>query len=35
MSIHEREEKVREVVESLESDLEILALTGVEDKLQV
>lgn len=32
--ISKREEKVQAVIESLESDLELIGLTGVEDKLQ-
>jgi len=33
-SLEDREEKVRKVVESLETDMEFLGITGVEDKLQ-
>eukprot|EP01087_Luapelamoeba_hula_P020418 TRINITY_DN6962_c0_g1_i1.p1 TRINITY_DN6962_c0_g1~~TRINITY_DN6962_c0_g1_i1.p1 ORF type:complete len:1107 (+),score=152.37 TRINITY_DN6962_c0_g1_i1:336-3656(+) len=33
-SIYDREEKVAAVLQSIETDLELLALTGVEDKLQ-
>ncbi len=31
----DRERKTEEVVERLESDMELLGITGVEDKLQV
>ncbi len=34
MSVQERAAKVAAVVESLERDMELLCLTGVEDKLQ-
>ena len=34
MSIQERSAKVAAVIESLERDMELLCLTGVEDKLQ-
>ena len=34
MSIHDRASRVGAVEESLERDLELLCLTGVEDKLQ-
>ena len=34
MSIHDRNAKLSAVVESLERDMELLCLTGVEDKLQ-
>ena len=34
MSVSERAAKVAAVVESLERDMELLCLTGVEDKLQ-
>lgn len=34
MSIHDRTSKVTSVVESLERDMELLCVTGVEDKLQ-
>ena len=35
LSMLERTSKVASVVESLERDMELLCLTGVEDKLQV
>ena len=34
MSVHERAAKIAAVVESLERDMQLLCLTGVEDKLQ-
>ena len=34
MSIQDRNAKVQGVIESLERDMELLCLTGVEDKLQ-
>ena len=34
MSVQDRSAKVAAVVESLERDMELLCLTGVEDKLQ-
>ena len=34
MSIHDRNAKLSAVVESLERDMELLCLTGVEDRLQ-
>ncbi len=34
MSVQERSSKVAAVVESMERDMELLCLTGVEDKLQ-
>ena len=34
MSIHDRNAKLAAVIESLERDMELLCLTGVEDKLQ-
>ena len=34
MSVQDRSAKVAAVVESLERDMELLTLTGVEDKLQ-
>ena len=34
LSIQDRNQKIQNVVESLERDLELLCLTGVEDKLQ-
>ena len=33
MSVHERTAKVAAVIESLERDMELLCVTGVEDKL--
>lgn len=34
LSMQERNQKIQNVIESLEKDLELLCLTGVEDKLQ-
>ena len=34
MSVQDRNTKVQAVIESLERDMELLCLTGVEDKLQ-
>jgi phospholipid-translocating ATPase len=34
LSMQDRNQKIQNVVESLEKDLELLCLTGVEDKLQ-
>ena len=34
MSVQDRNMKVQSVVESLERDMELLCMTGVEDKLQ-
>ena len=34
MSVQDRNVKVQAVVESLERDMELLCMTGVEDKLQ-
>ena len=34
MSVQDRNLKVQSVVESLERDMELLCMTGVEDKLQ-
>lgn len=34
MSIQDRNTKVQGMIESLERDMELLCLTGVEDKLQ-
>ena len=34
MSVQDRNAKVQAVIESLERDMELLCLTGVEDKLQ-
>ena len=34
MSVQDRNMKVQAVVESLERDMELLCMTGVEDKLQ-
>jgi magnesium-transporting ATPase (P-type) len=34
MSVQNRNAKVQAVIESLERDMELLCLTGVEDKLQ-
>jgi hypothetical protein len=34
MSVQDRNRKVQGVIESLERDMELLCLTGVEDKLQ-
>ena len=33
--MEDREKKTAEVVEKLETDMELLGITGVEDKLQV
>lgn len=34
LSIQDRNQRIQNVIESLEKDLELLCLTGVEDKLQ-
>ena len=34
LSMQDRNQKIQNVIESLEKDLELLCLTGVEDKLQ-
>ena len=35
LSMQDRNQKIQNVIESLEKDLELLCLTGVEDKLQL
>ena len=35
LSIQDRNQRIQNVIESLEKDLELLCLTGVEDKLQL
>ena len=34
LSMQDRNQRIQNVIESLEKDLELLCLTGVEDKLQ-